>query len=514
MMAIFRTPLALGLICALVLAQFPAVPPAFAQAAQPKAEGKKAASQAKPKKRTKRVKLPKPKTLEEARDMALKGDEWAYDIVEGITTEIGPRLAGTEAEARARTWAVAKMTELGFANVRIETFDLPVWVRGKETAHVISPFPQELKITALGNSGSTGDEGLEAEIVYFPTLARLKAASPGSLKGKIAFVSHQMKPSQDGSSYGAFGGVRFNGPSIAAQKGAAAIVIRSVGTDYHRNPHAGNTTFEKGVTPIPAGALSIPDAENLERMLKRGKPVRLRLVMTPQQIGIRQSGNVIGEIPGTDPTAGIVAIGGHLDSWDLGTGAIDDGAGIAITAAAARWVSLLGKPRRTIRVIWFGAEEVGIWGGRAYARAYPGRLHAAAMESDFGAGRIWRVDFKLAGDARPVEDRIVAALMPLGIGRSGMPAGGGPDFGPLVADGAPAVDLQQDGTDYFNLHHTPDDTLDKINPADLRQNVAAWTATLAILANAPENLLSAEAMARAALPAKPASKAGSVVNQK
>jgi carboxypeptidase Q len=441
-------------------------------------------------KKAKKPKKGKITTPEAARDLALEEDRIAYDIVEGITTEVGPRLAGTEQEARAREWAVKKMKALGFANVRIEAFDMPVWVRGKETAYVTSPFPQELKVTALGNSGSTGEDGIEAEIAYFPTFAALKAAPEGSLKGKIAFVSHKMKPSQDGSSYGSFGGVRFTGPSVAAKKGAAAIVIRSVGTDYHRNPHTGNTTFEAGITPIPSGALSIPDAENLERMIKRKKPVRMKLVLTPQQIGVRQSGNVIGEIIGTDPNAGVIAVGGHLDSWDLGTGAIDDGAGIAISAAAAKRVSMMGKPRRTIRVVWFGAEEVGIWGGKEYAKRYPGRTHAATLESDFGAGRIWRVDFKLTGtDAKLVEDRIADALSPLGIGRGREPAGGGPDMGPVVADGAPAIDLQQDGTDYFNLHHTPDDTLDKIDPAALRQNVAAWTATLAILANAPEDLL-------------------------
>ncbi len=445
---------------------------------------------AKKPKKAKKLKKGIPKTPEEARDMALESDTIAYEIVEGLTTEIGPRLAGTEQEARARDWAVKKMKALGFANVRIETFDMPVWVRGAETAFVTSPFPQELKITALGNSASTGPDGLEAEIVYFPTFAALKKASEGSLKGKIAFVSHKMRPSQDGSSYGAFGGVRFTGPSVASKKGAAAIVIRSVGTDYHRNPHTGNTTFESGIDPIPSGALSIPDAENLERMLKRGKPVRMKLILTPQQIGVRQSGNVIGEIIGTDPTAGVIAVGGHLDSWDLGTGAIDDGAGIAISAAAAKRVAMMGKPRRTIRVVWFGAEEVGIWGGKAYAKNYPGKTHAATLESDFGAGPIWRVDFNLKGDGKAaVEDRINDILAPLSIGRGRQLAGGGPDMGPVVADGAPAIDLQQDGTDYFNLHHTPDDTLDKIDPAALRQNVAAWVATLSILANAPEVLL-------------------------
>lgn len=420
------------------------------------------------------------------RDAAL-GDEIAYDIVEGLTTEIGPRLAGTEAEARARVWGKAKLEALGFSNVRIEPFRMQVWVRGEETAEVLAPFPQKLAVTALGNSGSTGPRGLEAEIAYFPTLADLQAAPDGSLRGKIAFVSHAMRAAQDGSSYGPFGQVRRVGPAIAAGKGAAAIVIRSIGTDRHRNPHAGGTTFGD-VKPIPAAALSVPDAEQLERMLRRGQPVRLRLLLTPRQIGERESGNLIAEVPGTDPSAGIIVVGGHLDSWDLGTGAVDDGAGVALTAAAAKRIMDAGRPRRTIRVVWFGAEEVGVFGGAAYAKAHAGDPHVLAAESDFGADRVWKFDLNLPAAAASAGERLARALEPLGITRGNGKAGDGADVGPLFRQGVSAVDLSQDGTRYFDLHHTPDDTLDKIDPAQLRQNVAAWTAMLAVMANAPETL--------------------------
>ena len=416
-------------------------------------------------------------------------DDIAYDIVEGLTTEIGPRQAGTEAEARARDWAVAKLAALGFSNIRSEPYMMPTWIRGEETATVVSPFPQKLAVTALGNSGSTGDQGLTAEIVYFPTLADLVAAPDGSLKGKIAFVSHSMTPTQDGSSYGAFGPARFVGPNIAAKKGAAAIVIRSAGTDHHRNPHTGNTNFEKGVTPIPAGALSIPDAENLERMVKRGKPVQLKLVLTPQNIGQQESGNVIAELPGSDPSLGMIVIACHLDSWDLGTGAIDDGAGCAIITAAAKHVMAAGQPKRTIRLLWAGAEEVGLWGGNAYGEARKGDKHALAMESDFGADRVWRVDFHLPETAKPLADQIASALQPLGIGRGQQKAGGGADVQAIIRNNNLAViDLQQDGTRYFDLHHTPDDTLDKIDPEQLRQNVAAWTTVLSIVGNSDADL--------------------------
>lgn len=419
------------------------------------------------------------------RDAALQ-DDVAWDIVEGLTTEVGPRLAGTEAEARARAWAKARLEALGFANVRVEPYRMKTWVRGEERAEVLAPFPQKLAVTALGNSASTGPRGLEAEIAYFPTLGDLQAVPDGSLKGRIAFVGHAMEATQDGSSYGPFGQVRRIGPAIAAKKGAGAIVIKSIGTDHHRNPHAGGTNFPAGTAAIPAGALSVPDAEQLERMLKRGKPVKLRLLLTPRQVGETESGNVIAEVPGTDPTAGIIVVGGHLDSWDLGTGAIDDGAGVAITAAAAKRIMDAGRPRRTIRVVWFGAEEVGGFGGEAYAKAHAGDPHVLASESDFGADRIWRFETNVA--AAPVGERLARALEPLGIARGEGKTGDGTDVGPLFRQGAAAVNLNQSGLRYFDLHHTPDDTLDKIDKVQLRQNVAAWTAMLAVMANAPEPL--------------------------
>ena len=421
---------------------------------------------------------------DQAIDASMK-DDVAWDIVEGITTEVGPRQAGTEAEARARVWSVAKLKSLGINNARIEEYQMPTWVRGDETAYVVAPYTQKLHVTALGNSGSTGDTGLEAEVVYFPTIEALRAAPDGSLKGKIAFVSHAMKATQDGSSYGAFGPARFVGPNIAAKKGAAAIIIRSAGTDYHRNPHTGNTNFEASVTPIPAGALSIPDAENLERMIKLGKPVKMKLTLTPQNIGMQTSGNVIADIKGSDPKLGMIVIACHLDSWDLGTGAIDDGAGCAIiTAAALKATQGNRKPKRTIRLLWAGAEEVGIWGGKDYAVKHAGENHALAMESDFGAGKVWAVDFNLPESAKPLKDKITGALAPLGILPRQQLAGGGADVGAIIAaQKLGVIDLQQDGTKYFDLHHTPDDTLDKIDKTELRQNVAAWAATLVLLAN-------------------------------
>lgn len=415
-------------------------------------------------------------------------DNVAYDIVEGLTTEVGPRQAGTEQEARARAWAVQKLNSLGFQNVRSEPFMMPTWIRGDETAAVVAPYPQKLFVTALGNSASTGDKGITAEVAYFDSLDALKAVPDGSLTGKIAFVTHNMHRTQDGSSYSAFGPVRWFGPSIASQKGAAAYVIKSIGTDYHRNPHTGSTGFGEGVKPIPAGALALPDADNLERMIKlarkSGKPVTMKLVLTPKNLGQQESGNVIAEVVGRDPDLPMILIACHLDSWDLATGAFDDAAGCGIIAAAAKNIKDHGQPLRTIRLLWAGAEEVGIWGGKAYRDAHRDKSHAIAMESDFGADNVWRVEFTLPDAAKNVADEIAASLLNLGIGRSSGQAGGGADVGPIIGDGNLAIiDLQQDGSRYFDLHHTPDDTLDKIDPQQLRQNVAAWSTVLSVIAN-------------------------------
>ena len=422
------------------------------------------------------------------RDAALSDDQVAWDIAEGLTTEVGPRLAGTEAEARARQWTAAKLRALGFSNVRIETYRMPVWVRGEEEAEIVSPFPQRLAVTALGNSGATPARGLEAEVVGFESVAELEAAPDSAVRGRIVFVTHGMRPTQDGSGYGQFGAPRRQGPSIASRKGAAAIVVRSIGTDYHRNPHTGVQMWAEGARPIPAGALSIPDAEQLQRMLRRGRPVRMRLTLTPRNIGMRESGNVIGEVPGSDPGAGIVLIGGHLDSWDLGTGAIDNAAGVAITIAAAKRIMESGRPRRTVRVVLFGAEEVGGNGSEAYLAAHPNDNVVLVGESDFGADRIWRVNYSFAPANSALADRLTSLLAPLGIVRGRDPANAGADLGAWARRGVAAVDLNQDGTRYFDYHHTPDDTLDKIDPEQLRQNVAAWTAMLAAAANAPERI--------------------------
>ena len=415
------------------------------------------------------------------RDDALANDHYAWDITEGLTTEVGQRLAATEAEARARDRAVRRLKAMGFANVRVEPFDMPVWTRGAESAEIVAPFPQKLVVAALGYSASTGPAGITGEIAYIDSVDALRAAPDSAVHGKIVFIDHHMMPAQDGSGYGQFGAPRRQGPTLASKKGALAIVVRSIGTDHHRNPHTGVQYFTDGATPIPAGALSVPDAEQLVRILKRGRAVTMHLTLVSQRSEGGHSGNVIAEVPGRDPNAPILLVGGHLDSWDQGTGAIDDASGVAIVTAAAKRIMDAGRPGRTIRIVWFGAEEPGGFGGEAYAKAHGSERYAIAGESDFGADRIWRFSSKLMTTDAAAFAQLTASLAPLGITRYDKGEADGTDVEPTIKAGAPWISLSQDGIRYFDYHHTPDDTLDKIDPAQLRQNVAAWTAMLAVL---------------------------------
>ena len=302
-----------------------------------------------------------------------------------------------------------------------------------------------------------------------------------------------MTATQDGSQYGFAGPARWVGAGIAANKGAVATVIKSVGTDYHRNPHTGGTTFRTAdggadtgrAVPTPAGALSLPDAANLERMFDRanGRPIMMKLTLTPRDLGTTTSGNVVGEIVGRDPSLPPVLLACHLDSWWNAPGAFDDGAGCGIIAAAALNVQKSGQPLRTIRVLFAGAEEVGLWGSKAYSAAHINEPIAVAFESDFGADRIWRFESNFREENAELHNRLAASVARFGVANSTIVARGGADINIARDQGTAIIDLQQDGTRYFELHHTPDDTPDKIDPVQLRQNVAVWTQVAGVLAN-------------------------------
>jgi Zn-dependent M28 family amino/carboxypeptidase len=325
--------------------------------------------------------------------------------------------------------------------------------------------------------------------VRFADLASLEAAPAGSLAGKIAFVDHVMARARDGSGYGMGSRVRSRGPSAAIRAGAAAFLMRSAGTDSHRNPHTGITRFDEGLAPVPAAALSLPDADQLARLVARG-PVRVRLELDCGWNGEALSHNVIGEISGAKKGGRadeVVLIGGHLDSWDPGTGAIDDGAGVGLTMAAG---ALIGKmkqrPARSIRVVAFANEEQGLYGGKAYAAKHIGAIgkHQLAAESDLGAGRIYAFRSGAPDYAQGAVAQIAQALAPLGIAHTPGEGGPGPDISPFAEQGMAWASLRQDGTDYFDYHHTPDDTLDKIDPKALAQNVAAYAVFAYLAASA------------------------------
>lgn len=409
------------------------------------------------------------------RDAAAAGSG-AFAIVESLTTEVGPRMPGTDADARGVAWAEAKFRALGFDRVLLQPVTFPNWQRRAERAEVLPPFAQLLHVTALG--GSVGTQGtIEGEIVEFADLAALRAAPDGSLAGKIAYIGYRMERFRDGSGYGPAVAARSEGANDASLKGAIALLIRSIGTDSHRFPHTGNMRYRDGVMPIPAAALSNPDADQVSRLLQRGVPVRVRLALDVGFEGEYTSHNVIGEITGRERPDEYVLIGGHLDSWDLGTGAIDDGAGVAITMdAGARIAALAERPRRSVRVVAFANEEQGLIGARAYAEANPIERHLIGAESDFGAGRIYALRAGVDPAAWPAIARIGEVLAPLGIATETSGGGPGPDIIPLRAQGMPWAQLAQDGTDYFDYHHTADDTLDKIDPKALDQQVAAYAA--------------------------------------
>ncbi|MEM7661131.1 MAG: M20/M25/M40 family metallo-hydrolase [Pseudomonadota bacterium] len=406
-------------------------------------------------------------------------DDIGLEFVEGLTTEVGQRLAGSEAETRARAWSVTKLEQLGFENVRIEPFEIPFWSRTLETASIVGPAEQSLVITALGGSAATPKGGVTGEIVRFTSLSELQSADSESVEGKIVFIDEYTTRTQDGSGYG-FGVRKRSGCAAATmEKGGLACLIRSVGTQPHRMPHTGIMARDTAVGAGPAAALSPPDADQLNRLLERG-PVSIQLNIQIEALEAVESGNVIAEVPGRGEHADeIILIGCHLDSWDLGTGALDDGAGCGIVVGAAKLIAdLPGETKRTIRVVLYGAEEVGLFGARAYASAHTSEIsnHILASESDFGAGKIWRFQTRFGDAALPYARAMQNTLSKLGVTPGNNQARGGPDIGVLAQAGVPVVTPGQNGSDYFDYHHTPDDTFDKIDTEDFRQNVAVYAA--------------------------------------
>lgn len=434
------------------------------------------------------------RTAEQIRDAAML-DNLALEYVTELTTRFGPRPAGSASEGAAAEWAAGWMREHGFRNVRIENFPLVGWERGTDSGAIVGPFAQPLSVAALGHSPATPEGGLEADVVRFTSLEALQAAPESAVRGRIVFIDlGQMQPMQDGSGYGPQTRVRGLGPGVAMAKGAVAYVMRSVGSDHDRLPHTGTTRYVDGRPTIPSFALSAPDADQLSRLVEMGQgPIRLHLFSSAHTYETT-SQNVIGDIVGDERPDEVIVLGSHMDSWDQGTGAIDDGAGGAITLAAALELAEGGRrPARTVRVILYGSEEVAQPttatgdGGGTYVRGI-GEAgvanHIIAGESDFGADRIYALQLPPGAQGSAFQAVANQVLYPIGVLASSEPeTSGGADVGPLARAGVPVFGLSQDGTRYFDLHHTANDTLDKIDPEQLSQNVAAWAALIWLIAD-------------------------------
>lgn len=423
------------------------------------------------------------------RDHALE-HTLAYELTESLTTEVGPRLAGSPGDAKAVAWGVEKFKALGFDRVTTEPVTFTRWTRGEETAKVVAPFNQPLAITALGRTVPTPAEGITAEVVHFATLADLEAADPATVKGKITFISNRMERHQDGSGYGKAVGARGTTAQVTAAKGGVAAIIRSIGTDDNRTPHTGAAKYDANIPSVPAGAISNPDADLLVNMFKRQQPVKVHMTLTSHWDGQYTTQNVIGDMLGSEQQDQFIVIGCHLDSWDLGTGAIDDASGCGITMAAAKLIKEhLGPLRKTIRVVLWANEEYGLSGALAYHEQHKDNLsnHILGGESDFGAGRIYGLGTRVAESAMPLVKQMLPLLKPLGIEYINNQSSSGADLIPLRKAGMAVFGLKQDGTKYFDYHHTANDTLDKVDPEELAQNVAAWVVVTALAAQTDQD---------------------------
>lgn len=414
------------------------------------------------------------------RDRALE-ENHAYDTLTSLLTEVGPRFAGTPGDAAAVAWALRTLRDAGLQNVRAEPVEVPRWVRGEIEVEITGPFPQPLVALALGGSVGTPDEGIEAPVVMVEDPDALRALPANEVAGKIVFFNRRMEREQDGVGYGLTVRNRGEGAAAAAERGAVGVVIRSVGTSNARVAHTGSMRFQDAIAQIPAAAISNPDADTLQRQVDSGRQVTLRMHLTSRMLGTARSANVIGEIPGRGPRANeIVLLGAHLDSWDITPGAHDDGAGIAIIVEAARLIAAQRRnpPRRTVRVILFANEEFGLSGARAYAAAHAAETdrYVLGLGSDAGSTGPWRFDSGVADAALPAIEQMQRLLAPLDIAAGPNTTRGIADFRPLREHRVPMLDIRQDMRGYFDVHHTINDTLDKVDPAELSRNVAAYVA--------------------------------------
>jgi len=437
----------------------------------------------------------------------------AYDNLSELCDRIGNRLSGSAQLDSAIVWATEKMKAEGLANVRAESVMVPVWVRGAERARLIEPAPHELSILGLGMSVGTPPKGITADVVVVGSFAELDSLGETGVRGKIVLYDVPF------TNYGETVRYRGAGASNAARYGAVAALVRSVGPISYDTPHTGAMSYNDSLPKIPAAAVTIENATMMRRMAERGDRVRVQLVMGARKLPDAPSANVVGEVVGRERPDEVVVIGGHLDSWDVGQGAQDDGVGCMIALEAAHLIQRLGlAPRRTIRVVLFTNEENGIAGGKAYRAAHKSELgnHVAAIETDSGNGRCegFRLDVRaLVAAGASAEDssaakaaadsatqrglailrEIAPLLAPLGATEM-KPSYSGADVGPIVADGVTGLGLEHDTSRYWDIHHTNADTFEKVDREDLARNVATMAVMAYVLADMPGRLREPDVM--------------------
>src|SRR6266540_2361467 len=443
-----------------------------------------------------------PPTLTELKRLqqtALTSD-YAYRQVAHLANNIGPRLSGSAQAAKAVEYVASELKAIG-CEVQLERVMVPHWVRGEETAALVQ-FPgqaenttQKIVLCALGASVATPANGLTAEVLAVRNFDELKALPRDKVAGKIVlfnypFDKQMAAEGRGGEAYGEAVVYRADGPSAAARQGAVACLIRSVGGADYRLPHTGQTDYVSDAPKIPAGAVSAEDADLIADLVRQGS-VKMKLLLTPQTLPDVESANVIADIKGSEHPEQVIVVSGHLDSWDLGTGAIDDGAGVAVSMETANLVQKLHlKPKRTIRVIAWMNEENGSAGSKQYAREHEREWvnHFAAMETDGGAGHPLGINIKGTPEVKKMLVPVAAVLQESGAGILNLVEHCGADIEPLEKAGVPCFSPIQDSRFYFNYHHTAADTLDKIVPKELAENSAVVAVAAYALANMEQPL--------------------------
>src|SRR5213080_404138 len=443
-----------------------------------------------------------PQTLSELKQLqkaALESD-YAYRQVAHLANNIGPRLSGSAQAAKAVEYVTGELKALG-CTVQLEKVMVPHWVRGEETAELVQ-FPgqapnttQKIVLCALGGSVAAQENGIEAEILVVKNFDELKSTPREKVAGKIVLFNYPFdkQMAAEGRSSQAYGEAvvyRSHGPSAAARQGAVACLIRSVGGADNRLPHTGMTDYAKDAPKIPACAVTAEDADLIVDLVRQG-PVKMKLVLTPQTLPDIESANVIADVKGSEHPEEVVIVSGHLDSWDLGTGAIDDAAGVAVSMEVANLIQKLRlKPKRTIRVVAWMNEENGSAGSKQYAKDHAKEIsnHFAAMEIDEGADPPLSINIKATPDVKKMLAPVAAILQESGAGMLNLVEHCGADIEPLEKAGVPAFSPIQDSRFYFNYHHTAADTLDKIVPKELAENSAVVAVAAYGLANMEQSL--------------------------